>query len=280
MFRKIIIVVGFVITQSGMFFAQNFVVLGTDAANDALCACSDLKQLSVAYNIAQDSVWFKIETHNARGAAYGYYIELDWDENATTGTTVTGGGLGGSCAGPQNYANKKDRTINIWPSTIYFEQWTSGGSGSTVPGATANVKYPDAYTVIVNTKLSHCDMDADGNFNVFASVGAQSYGYDMLDIMPNSGVYNTASVGVFRPLAQKSGTVKLAGKQLLLGNVLQNSMASVSVYDITGKLIVQVKNPDTNSIDVSTLYENAGVYIYKIEKTDGEILTGKISVVN
>lgn len=272
-----LIIIWFIITKPLDSTAQTFVTLGTDANNDVLCACTDLKQLSVAYNIAQDSVWFKIETHNARGAAYGYYIEIDWDNNSSNGSSWTGGGGATTCDGPANYPQMRDRGICVWPAYKFMEQWSSTG-GTNVPGSIVNVRYPDAYTVIVNTKLSDVDNNSDGNFNVFASVGAQNYGYDMLDIMPASGFYNTAFVGVEKNILDKNEDIILADKQLLLSNSLQKSIQSISVFDITGKLVLEVKNPGSGSIDVSRLYENKGIYIYRIEKLNGEIISGKIGV--
>jgi len=266
-----------IIISSSTSIAQNFVTLGNDANNDATCTCTDLKKLSVAYNIAQDSVWFKIETYNARGSSYGYYIEIERDKNLSNGSDWTGGGGPNACDGFSNYAQYRDRGICIWSAATLFEQWSSSG-GTNVPSYVLNVRYPDAYTMIVNTKLSDVDHNSDGDFDVFASVGAQDYGYDILDIMPSSGFYNTAFVGIEKGNNGIGEHVKLLNKQLIIPGELRKEIKTISVYDVTGKLVMHQNSPGESILDASVLYNNKGVYLYRIEKITGEMFSGKLAV--
>lgn len=274
--KKLYTIIGvwFVITTS---YAQQFTQLGTDPQNDYICVCPDLKSFSVAIDKDQDSVWFKIETHSPRGATYGYYVELDWDKNGSNGSTWTGGGGFGTCGGPSNYQVMRDRTIIMWHNYKHFEQW-NGSGGSGVPGGVINVQYPDAKTIIINSKLSQVDKDADGDFNVFASVGVMAYA--MLDQMPNAGgFYNTQGITQsVKELAAKYPDVYVKQGQLVVRNAREKNM-QVQLFDVRGKKVLSKQVNENGLVDVYGSTLPSGIYIYRLVDADQQtISTGKIGL--
>ena len=135
--------------------AQSFTLLANDNQGDnTQTFAKDIKSLSYAMDMAQDSIWIKIEFYEDISGDFGCAIGIDTNLMVTDGTSWNG----------SNTSMKYDYVIYLERNGL-FEQYIS--SFSTL---VKNVAEPDPVTLIVNLQLS--EMDDDGTFNLIAGTGS------------------------------------------------------------------------------------------------------------
>lgn len=256
-----------------LLFSQQFTLIANDPSGDCTCSCSDLKTASFAVNIGQDSVWFKIETFNARPADYGYSIVIDMDNNLSNGDSWSGASIG-VCGGLMNYAINHDRMINVWPNLKFIEAFTQ--QGGSIVNYNVNATIIDPVTIIIGAKLSDIDADSDGIFNTIFATGQDSY--RNFDVLPDNGYITTFSTDI--------ATFSKSKVELLIGpnpfsmrtniRLLGTSVGSFVLSDVLGNKVrdIELKSSQTYIFDRGGL--SAGIYFYTLSGKEINPFSGKL----
>jgi hypothetical protein len=179
----------------GIGYGQDWIPLGADPSGDDEGLGPDIASLCVAIDVAQDSIWFRIMTHDPM-TEFGFNIYIDDDQNPADGCSPeeVWGGPGSGYSAPNTSIGMDNRFIFISRGSSAEQSWTEtwcpgGASSSAAPFYT-----PDANTMIVNALLSDVDLDGggDGKFNVVVAACEPWLGAGS-DYIPDAGSYFTVN---------------------------------------------------------------------------------------
>src|ERR1044071_1939706 len=112
--RKSLLHAVLLILMSGTMYGQSFTLLTTDPSGDQKpgsgSGAADVKSISYSLDIANDSLWIKLETHNPVTTAndFGLMLGIDTNEVTTDGTTWPGA----------NSSMKYDHALFVWMNMI------------------------------------------------------------------------------------------------------------------------------------------------------------------
>lgn len=256
--------------------AQNYVVFGTDVYKDGLCAFyasgqnisyGDLGTVSYAFDVAQDSACFKIETYfdSPRNGDFGFYILIDKDNDLTNGIN-TGGGFG-QCTGITTFNMKYDVIVqHSFNGNNVATNFSSSSLG------VVTVQYVSNFVTIARTKLSLIDNNSDGNINFIVGLGGKNK--EVYDIFPGTGYINTGASNIEE--ANEASSIKILnvpnpcfGINTFNYFLSKNSLVNVRVYDMSGKQVLYpVVNLESNQganyfvWDAGLLQK--GIYLFEI----------------
>ncbi len=258
MMKTILLTLTFFTTLNS--YSQTYYPLGNDTNGDCACACMDIASFDYAFDIALDSVWFKITTNNNRNANYGYHIVVDRDNNFTNGDSWSGTSTG-SCSGFMNFNMNHDRMIAAWPSLNFVEAYD--GTGGTILHYSVLKKLISPTVTVIGVKLSEVDSDMDGIFNVILGLGDEYYVNH--DAFPNTGYITTSFTSVKNNLKSLDAINFFPNPVSSTLNIESAYTTKFYVADMNGKIIYS-KNTvrKVESIDVSN-FEN-GIYLIFTEK--------------
>lgn len=145
--------------------AQNYTLLNNDPNGDNPTLGLDLKSISWRYNLAQDSVWFKVESYTAitPTSDVGLMFGIDTNQVGTNGHTWMG---------TTNSSMKYDQALFVYQNgwfSGYYGELGDPGSANPVP---VNVQLLNSNTLIINLKLSV--LDPNKKFNMVLGSGGFS----------------------------------------------------------------------------------------------------------
>lgn len=237
--------------------AQTFKLLSNDSAGDHNIG-PDLKAISYKVNIAQDSIWFKIETNNSITTNDGFMIGLDTNQNTSDGETWK--------IGTTNTVRKYDHALFIAYdiNTASFIEVRLGKVNSN-PTITAGVSLVDTSTLIVSTKLSLLDNDKKFDLVLGAAAADVIFTGATIDQSPEAGYLtidaNTTSVKE-EPEAANFKIYPNPTTNSIYWKVEPNTSSSklLKVFDMAGRKVKETSYA-SGELDVSEL--KIGVYYIK-----------------
>ncbi|HIN40563.1 MAG TPA: T9SS type A sorting domain-containing protein [Flavobacteriales bacterium] len=259
--RYLIVLSTFIMISSNNY-AQNFQLLATDAQGDPTTpSTKDAKNLYFAVDIANDSLWFKIETYDTIQGDWGLSIAIDTNEIPTDGATWPG---------PTNSSMKYERKITLLNNSFFPPTFGSikDASGNII-SFNVNLTLIDAFTIQINVKLS--DIDSDALMNVIAGTG----GFDdnIYDDIPDNTYINTGTLTVNEQKEIRIITYHYPNpsKSIFTINyklpVNQNN-GEIIITTLNGEILSKTKiksNAGEQLIDISGL--PSGVYLYSINSS-------------
>jgi hypothetical protein len=171
--------------------AQTFTVLANDSAKDHGIG-PDLKSFSYRVDIAQDSIWFQIKTHNSITTNDGFMIGLDTNQNSTDGEAWK--------IGSSSTSRKYDHALFIAYdlNTATFIEVSLGKVNSNNK-INAGVSLVDTNELIVSVPLSLIDGDKKFNLMLGAAAADVIFTGATIDQSPENNYLtinlNTTSLG-------------------------------------------------------------------------------------
>jgi len=238
--------------------AQTFTLLANDPAGDASVSyVADIQSLYYSMDIAQDSIWFKVQTYNAMdpNGDVGLMFGLDTNMVLTDGLSWQG----------TNHSMKYDLAFLVFQDVMspnYYGYLHSSSGGAPI---TTTVQRPDSFTFIINTRLSL--LDTDGNFHLlFGSGGFDiASSLDVYDDVPNTGYLTVSAPLGINSVTQESSDISIypnpADDLLIICNEAEK-IKEIKIFNSGGKLVKQISGGNFKIIaDISGLAE--GIYFCK-----------------
>jgi hypothetical protein len=258
---KTFYIIAIIFSTCGNCTAQPFILLSNDSQGDVMSIASmDLKSLSYRMDVAQDSIWFKVETFNPvdPNGDLGMMFGFDTNNIVTDGIHWNG----------QNSSMNYDQSLLVFQDVMspnyYGMTYNSGGSG----WVTIDVQRPDSFTFIIRSPLS--PLDSDGIFNLIFGAGT-------FDIISNRDIYDDLPEANYFSISPTTG-VKELEKTLKHVNIFPNPAskylhASISeksfladsyiIYSSYGTEIQKGKYESGYSIDITNL--KTGMYFLTLK---------------
>ncbi len=250
-------------------YSQSFKLLANDPSGDATVTFApDIKSLSYDMNVAEDSIWFTVETYTAIDPYGDVGMMFGFDTNS-----VSNDGLAWN--GANSFFNYDQSLLvfqNIISPNYYGYYYNSQGSGM----APLIVSRPDSFTFIIRTVLS--PLDGDGNFHLLFGTG----GFDILatravfDESPDVGYFDISAVtGV-------SQSERLQNNFSVFPNPCHGDKINISsgyqtnvkyALFCSGRMVMEGKIQDNAPVDISGL--KSGMYevvIFHNENPAGSLL--------
>lgn len=262
-FTKTLLAFLFALSSTTFCMSQNFTLLATDTMGDPTQGFSlDAKSISYAYDVQQDSLWFKIETWDSITGDWGIYIGIDNDLNTTNGATWPG---------QSNSSIKIEREITFLNNQWFPPTFTSlvDDSGNTITTSIDFYK-PDSFTLVMSLKLS--DIDSDTNMNVIAGTG--SFDDFIYDDIPDNGFMTIPSVVTARPNAVSQQmkvypTATAESWHLEFPDALNEGEWNLSLLTADGKLVKsEVLSNGIQEMDFPADGIAAGTYFLTVSDGD------------
>jgi hypothetical protein len=148
---------------SFLSYSQTYTLLGSDPKDQF--GTPDIKSVSYSLDLMKDSIWLKIEMHNAIkiNNDFGMVFGLDTNQKPTDGTTWVG----------ENISMKYDHALIIFKNGMFSTDYEAqiGKPGATNKDIKIKSSRPDDYTFLFALKLS--EIDKDGKFNLL--VGSSTF---------------------------------------------------------------------------------------------------------
>jgi Secretion system C-terminal sorting domain len=236
--------------------AQTYINITTDVTSDCTCSCMDITSFDYAFDIAQDSVWFKVTTNNARTSNYGYHIVVNKDNNLSNGDSWSGASSG-PCMGFINFNMSHDRMIAVWPSLSFVEAYD--GTGGTILHYNVLKKLLSPTVTVIGVHLSEVDADMDGVFDVILGLGDEYYVNN--DAAPNTGYVTTMFLGSNE--AEKKDVLPLVYPNPCTDILHIENTSEACITDLSGKIIQVSSVIENNKITFNVLKLEAGFYLIK-----------------
>ncbi len=275
---KTISVFALILLSAPICFAQNFTSLGTNDPADATSTTGgDIKSVEYAMDIAKDSIWFRIVSHNTL-SNFTYYIFCDSDLNTSNGFSIDQPMSPPPHPNP-NTSMKMDNRF-MWCGRLgsfvtgEIEKWSGTGGSQSSP---ANVTIVNGTTVIVGGLLSDFDtLVSDNMMNVVvSSSGNNNFFGGIIDYYPdNSYVALPLSTSVAE---QKQSKVVLTPNpsQGLFKIRNAKNVKRVVVYNISGQKVKEVQG-NTSVIDMTSFQK--GIYLAMITDQQGKTSSEKLII--
>lgn len=270
---KLFTLVLFTILTSLTTQAQNWIYLGNDVSGDTESAGPDIDSVFYAIDDVQDSIWFRVTTHDPLGADYAFYFFIDGDLNPTNGFTIPSVGFGGPPhPSPNLDMYLDDRFVVVSKSTGFSDAWTeywtmSGGSQST----DAFFQETGTHALQVSAQLSDVDLHAcEGDFNVVAVSGVSFFG-QLSDFAPSSNYFTTYHCSANLEEEQFSFSVypNPCHAELLI-DMAGGAVELISFTNVLGQQFNLPYNMTATGIQVETNSLDQGQYIIHIETENGQ----------
>lgn len=254
--------------------SAQYTLLNTDPMDASMSGAADIKTVSYKMDLAHDSLWLKVETHNSftNTADFGIMFGIDTNQNPMDGTTWMG----------MNTSMKYDQALFVIQNSMmpgYMGFIGQPGSPTSMP---VFVTRPDNYTFIFRVKLSQ--IDPNHKFNMIVGGGY----FDIFntgnvyDDAPNSGaltvqlnttgisaITGSGSLRVYPNPARDNFTITLP----------DNTEGAILLFDLTGRQVAyQAISGTDNEVAVGSL--RAGVYVYQVVNVSGDAVYRGLITVN
>lgn len=250
--------------------AQAFETLVTDVAGDAFMSgynLPDIKSISYYITAAEDTIVFRIETHNELftnpDGDFGLMFGFDTDLNPANGTTWLG----------DNTSMKYDKVLFI----VQNGHMEPGVIRTAIEVAPVGGYLYDHYPIVTpdeRTLIIHLPLDSinsDGELNLIVGSGFWNIyeNGDVIDEAPEADYIEirkgTTGIGDFFRPGKSFSVFPNPAKDVLHLNLAQNQkkIKMVSIFDLSGKDLGDRKLSGNNSLDIGNLHP--GVYIIQVE---------------
>ncbi len=264
--------------------AQTFFPLGSDASGDHILTGPDIDSLYYAIDISQDSLWFKITTHDIL-TDFGFYIFIDSDENPTNGFNIDEPMSPIAHPSPNTSMKMDNRFIFVTRQGATEQSWTESWSASGGAFSSSTSFYtPNNSTIIINAILSDVDqLDGNGSFNVIATSGEPFFGRT-IDYIPDNTSFNVQLATTAANLKNEMRLANIYPNPNLGKFVIElNSTTSNTLFitELTGKIIHQeILTPDNKKQEINTNNLKKGLYLITINDQEGKtIYINKMSII-
>ena len=253
--------------MAGQVTAQPFTLLANDPQGDPTSSfVADAAALYYRLDVAQDSIWFRVETHTPVDphGDVGLMFGLDTNMNILDGISWQG----------SNNAMKYDLALLVYQNIIfptYFGSLYSAAGSASIPVV---VLRPDSFTFIISVQLSM--LDSDQNFNLLFGTGAFDIAAtrSVFDDVPNTGYLTVPSAtGIVEPeLSTLSAWPNPAISDLHLRweQSFEKPVLAI-LYDATGRTVMEkTLTSNSQTLDISGV--RPGVYSITVLVGDKKIL--------
>ncbi len=241
--------------------AQTFKLLSNDSVGDHNIG-PDLKAISYRVDVAQDSIWFKIETYNSITTNDGFMIGLDTNQNSNDGETWK--------IGSTNTVRKYDHALfiayDLNTATVIEVSLGKVNSNNKI---NAGVSLVDTNELIVSTPLSLLDGDKKFDLVLGAAAADVIFTGATIDQSPEADYLtinaNTTSLGGELSKFNFKVYPNPANEALYWSvdaTITDNGV--LSIYDLVGNKVAEESYIKGNC-DISTL--KAGVYIVSFKSS-------------
>lgn len=234
--------------------SQIFTLLGNDVPGDALQAgVADLKALSYAIDIQQDSLWFKVETYTAIAEGGDVGFMFGFDTNMVTNDGLLWNGTNGF----MNY----DIALLVFQDFVspgYYGNTYSSSGSAMIP---VIVNRPDSFTFYIRVQLSA--LDNNGKFNLISGSGFFDIASSrtVYDDLPENTFFTINGSTTYIDLPKSDEVIHLAADEILYFKN-NGELKSIRIYNSYGEII---KNFSTNNSYVSLQDLPAGIYFAHAE---------------
>ncbi|MFX3625814.1 MAG: T9SS type A sorting domain-containing protein [bacterium] len=242
--------------------AQTFKLLSNDSVGDHNIG-PDLKAISYRVDVAQDSIWFKIETYNSITSNDGFMIGLDTNQNTTDGDPW----LIGSLRTVRRYDHALFIAYDLNTATVIEVSLGKVNSNNKI---NAGVSLVDTNELIVSTSLSLLDGDKKFDLVLGAAAADVIFTGATIDQAPEAD-YLTINANTTTSLGDELSKFNFKVYPNPANEALNWSVDAtitdngvLSIYDLVGNKVAEESYIKGNC-DISTL--KADVYIVSFKSS-------------